>query len=66
METALDLPSAWFELTVHPAVEMPVMQKLRPVFAAKLLERGKLIDDVLESSKIQEKVLETGKWPSEF
>ena len=35
---------------------MPVMQKLRPVFAAKLLERGKLIDDVLESSKIQEKL----------
>jgi len=56
VESNLDWPAAWFELTVNGRSNLDNVQKLKQVFAAKLVERDKLIDDMLESSRTEEKL----------
>jgi len=41
---------AWFELSVNRQINLDSLRKLKPVFAAKLSERDKLIDETLESA----------------
>jgi len=56
LEGGIDLPGAWFELTVNRQADLATLRKLKPVFAAKLSERDKLIDETLESSNIGAKL----------
>jgi len=56
LEGGIDLPGAWFELTVNLPADLATLRKLKPVFAAKLSERNKLMDETLESSNIEAKL----------
>jgi hypothetical protein len=53
LESGMDLPSAWFELTMPEDFGFDSVQKLRPLFAAKLSEREKLIEKALQASSPQ-------------
>ncbi|OLD67239.1 MAG: hypothetical protein AUI33_10400, partial [Ignavibacteria bacterium 13_1_40CM_2_61_4] len=54
LESGMDLPSAWCEVTVREDVGFDVVQKLRPLFAAKLSERENLIAKTLETASVSE------------
>ena len=56
LEGGIDLPGAWFELTVNHPADLATLRKFRPVFAAKFSERDNLIDETLESSNIEAKL----------
>src|SRR5207249_2274831 len=48
--------SAWFALTVTAPLDFAAVQELKPVLVAKISERDKVIDNVLEASKVEEKL----------
>jgi hypothetical protein len=56
LERGLDLPGVWFELTANRQADLAALQKLKPVFAAKLSEREKLIDETVDSANIEERL----------
>ncbi len=57
LEPGLDLSRPWFELTVRVAGGDPDrLQKLRPIFTAKLAERKQLFESTLAGDGIQEKL----------
>jgi CotH kinase protein/Lamin Tail Domain len=56
LESGLDFASAWFDLSVSASADFAALQKLKPVFIAKVSERDKMIDNILEAPKIDEKL----------
>jgi hypothetical protein len=56
LERGLDFTSAWFELSVSASADLAALQKLKPVFVAKVSERDKMIDNILEAPQIEEKL----------
>jgi hypothetical protein len=52
----MDLSRPWFELSLHQLDDVVTLQKLGLVFITELAERRKIIDDILESPQIQEKL----------
>ncbi|MSU20384.1 MAG: hypothetical protein EXS30_03215 [Pedosphaera sp.] len=56
LQNSIDLPSAWFELTVNRQIGFATAQALRSVFSAKLSARDKMIDETLEASNVESKL----------
>lgn len=58
IESGIDLPGLWFLLVVESDQGLTVEQlkALRPLFTAKVAERDKLADDVVEATAIEERM----------